>query len=158
MIPRTFEFFKPSSTPPSSLLRVPHTARGGKKVRIPSRIPPSSFFVSRIVVNTRPPRRSTARCVFFLPPFFHGAHRIFACFQFLARLRLATTTTSSHKRQTYWKTRLGSGFTSELSFFWFPSKGEPRSLAKFLARIFVSVLTRHHRMAVSHETNSIFSE
>lgn len=95
---------------------------------------------------------------FFLPPFFHGAHRIFACFQFLARLRLATTTTSSHKRQTYWKTRLGSGFTSELSSFWFPSKGEPRSLAKFLARIFVSVLTRHHRMAVSHETNSIFSE
>lgn len=70
LIPRTFEFFKPSSTPPSSLLRVPHTARGGKKVRIPSRIPPSSFFVSRIVVNTRPPRRSTARCVFFLPPFF----------------------------------------------------------------------------------------
>lgn len=89
--------------------------RGGRKGK------EKKFPISKEISPTR-------YTLFSPPPFFHGTHRIFACFQFLARLRLATTTTSSHKRQTYWKTRLGSGFTSELSFFWFPSKGEPREI------------------------------
>lgn len=47
LIPRTFEFFKPSSTPPFSSpppSRPPHS--GGEKVRIPSRISPFLFHFS----------------------------------------------------------------------------------------------------------------
>lgn len=47
LIPRTFEFFKPSSTSPSFALPPPPPHRSGEKVRIPSRISPPSLFVSR---------------------------------------------------------------------------------------------------------------